>query len=109
MTTNQTIDNLLVDFNGKEKYSPPEFMWFDDVGLTAIRFFNSDKLGKQYQNDMFVGDIINGNIYHFDLTNRERNSLFPPNSPFSDKVLNIMKPDSMMKLYLEKALVVLPI
>ena len=78
----------MVDFNGKGKYSPPEFTWFDDVGPTAIRFFNSDKLGKQYQNDMFVGDIINGNIYHFDLNKQRTELLFPPNSPFSDKVLN---------------------
>ena len=88
IATNQTIDNLLIDFNGKGKYSPPEFTWFDDVGPTAIRFFNSDKLGKQYQNDMFVGDIINGNIYHFDLNKQRTELLFPPNSPYSDKVLN---------------------
>src|SRR5215211_1880139 len=43
------IDGLLVDFSGKGKYSPPEFSWFEDVGPTAIRFFNSDKLGTQYQ------------------------------------------------------------
>jgi len=44
----------------------------------AIRFLNSEKLGKQYENDMFVSDIINGNLYHFDL-NEERTELkFPP-------------------------------
>lgn len=79
---------LLVDFNGKGKYSPPEFTWFDDVGPTAIRFFNSDKLGKQYQNDMFVGDIINGNIYHFELNKQRTELLLPPDSPFSDKILS---------------------
>jgi glucose/arabinose dehydrogenase len=86
--TNQTIDDLLADFGGKGKYSPPEITWFDDIGPTAIRFLNSDKLGKQYENDMFVGDIINGNLYHFDL-NEERSELkFPPNSPLHDKVLD---------------------
>jgi glucose/arabinose dehydrogenase len=80
--------NLLVDFNGKGKYSQPEFTWFDDVGPTAIRFFNSDKLGKQYQNDMFVGDIINGNIYHFDLNKERTELLLPPNGPLSDKVVS---------------------
>ncbi|CAN5457065.1 hypothetical protein BH18THE2_BH18THE2_21200 [soil metagenome] len=79
---------LLVDFNGKGKYSPPEFTWFDDVGPTAIRFFNSDKLGKQYQNDMFVGDIINGNIYHFELNKQRTELLLPPNIPLSDKILS---------------------
>jgi hypothetical protein len=70
VATNQT-KGLLVDFNGKGKYSSPEFTWFNDVGPTAIRFFNSDKLGNRYQDDIFVGDIMNGNIYHFEL-NKER-------------------------------------
>ena len=39
---------------------------------TAIKFLNSDKLGRYYQDDMFFGDIINGNIYHFNL-NKENN------------------------------------
>jgi aldose sugar dehydrogenase len=88
IASSQTIDNLLVDFNGKGKYSPPKFTWFDDVGPTAIRFFNSDKIGKQYKNDMFVGDIINGNIYHFDLNKDRTELLLPPDSPLSDKVVS---------------------
>jgi glucose/arabinose dehydrogenase len=79
---------LLEDFGGKGKYSTPEFTWFDDIGPTAIRFFNSDKLGKQYENDIFVGDIINGNIYHFDLNKERTDLLFSPNTPFSDKILS---------------------
>jgi hypothetical protein len=31
-------------------------------GTTALKFLNSTKLGKQYQNDMFVGDYNNGNL-----------------------------------------------
>ena len=57
----------LADFGGKGKYSAPEFIWENVVGPTAIKFLDSDKLGKQYQNDMFVGDFHNGNLYHFDL------------------------------------------
>jgi len=64
----------LVDFNGKGKYSGPEFTWVNTVGPTAIKFFDSDKFGSQYRNDMFVGDVNNGNIYHFDL-NENRTSL----------------------------------
>jgi aldose sugar dehydrogenase len=83
------VNNLLLeDFGGKGKYSTPEFTWFDDVGPTAIRFFNADKLGKQYKNDIFVGDIINGNIYHFDLNKERTELLFSPNTPFSDKILS---------------------
>jgi aldose sugar dehydrogenase len=83
----QTTD-LIVDFKGKGKYSPPEFTWFNDVGPTAIRFFNSDKLGKQYQNDIFVGDIINGNIYHFELNKQRTELLLPSSSPISDKIVS---------------------
>jgi aldose sugar dehydrogenase len=36
---------------------------------TALKFVNSDKLGKKYENDMFVGDFVNGNNYHFELNN----------------------------------------
>ena len=84
----QTIDSSLVDFNGKGKYSPPKITWFNDIGPTAIRFLNSDKLGKQYENDMFVGDVLNGNIYHFDLNKKRTGLLFLPGSPFSDGVVS---------------------
>src|ERR687897_2654916 len=57
----------LADFGGKGKYSAPEYIWENVVGPTAIKFLDSDKIGKQYQNDMFVGDFHNGNLYHFDL------------------------------------------
>jgi aldose sugar dehydrogenase len=58
----------LVDFGGKGKYKVPEFIWFQTVAPTALKFLNSTKLGKQYQNDMFVGDYNNGNLYHFKLS-----------------------------------------
>ena len=32
----------------------------------------SDKLGRDYQNDLFVGDNNLGNIYHFDLSKDRR-------------------------------------
>ena len=58
----------LVDFGGKGKYKVPEFIWFQTVAPTALKFLNSSKLGKQYQNDLFVGDYNNGNLYHFKLS-----------------------------------------
>ncbi|MDQ3840278.1 MAG: PQQ-dependent sugar dehydrogenase, partial [Thermoproteota archaeon] len=58
----------LVDFNNKGEYSNPEFTWNIPVGVTAVKFLSSDKLGKQFENDLFVGDIKNGNLYLFDLT-----------------------------------------
>jgi glucose/arabinose dehydrogenase len=74
----------LVDFGGKGTYSSPEFTWDDSVAPTALRFLNSSKLGAQYENQMFVGDSNNGNIYHFKL-NQNRTSLIL-DGPLVDKV-----------------------
>jgi len=57
-----------VDFTGKGKYSNPEFVWDTPVAPTALVFLNSDKLGRQYTNDIFVGSAKRGTIFHFDLT-----------------------------------------
>jgi glucose/arabinose dehydrogenase len=62
----------LVDFDGSGNYSEPEFVSNRPIGVTAIKFLNSDKLGTDLQNDMFVGDINDGNLYHFDLTNSRK-------------------------------------
>jgi glucose/arabinose dehydrogenase len=74
----------LLEFGGKAKYSAPEFAWIPTIGPTALKFLNSDKLGKQYQNDIFVGDVHNGRIYHFDL-NEARTGLVLQ-EPLDDKV-----------------------
>src|ERR687888_160251 len=71
---NKFNTNNLVTFGGKAKYSDPEFVWTQSVGLTAIKFLHSNKLGKQYKNDMFVGDFHQGNLYRFDL-NKKRTEL----------------------------------
>src|SRR5215467_13061849 len=76
----------LVDFAGKGKYRPPEFIWLKSVAPTALVFFNSMKLGKQYQNDLFVGDYKNGNIYHFKL-NQARTGLVL-NGTLANKISN---------------------
>ena len=76
----------LVDFDGKGKYSDPEFVWQIPIGVTALQFLDSDKYGEEYENDMFVGDITHGNIYHFDL-NGNRTELSLP-SQLEDKVAN---------------------
>jgi Glucose / Sorbosone dehydrogenase len=68
------------------KYSDPEFVWNQTVAPTALKFLNSDKLGKQYKNDMFVGDAKLGNIYNFNLkNNRTTLALY---TPLRDKVAN---------------------
>jgi glucose/arabinose dehydrogenase len=86
-------DADLVDFGGRGKYSDPKFQWTSGGGNgsmrmnpapTAITFLNSDKLGKQYENDMFVGSVKQGRIFNFDL-NDDRTEL-DLNSPLDDKV-----------------------
>ena len=78
-----TVDDL-VDFDGKGEYSDPKFTWVYQVGPTAIKFLNSDKLGEEYENDMFVADVNNGYIYHFDL-NEDRTELILE-GPLEDKI-----------------------
>ena len=76
----------LADFNGKSTYSAPEFIFFNTVGVTAIKFFDSNKMGSQFENDLFVGDFKNGRIYHFDL-NKNRTGLIL-DGVLSDKIAN---------------------
>ena len=54
-----------VNFSGYGTYSSPKFIWYTPIAPTALKFLNSDNLGEQYKNDMFVGDIY-GNLYRFD-------------------------------------------
>jgi glucose/arabinose dehydrogenase len=83
----QDPDNLLVNFGGKGKYSPPEFTWYLPIGPTALKFLNSDRLGKQYENDMFVGNIGNGTMFHFKL-NQQRTGLLLNDIPLADEIAN---------------------
>jgi glucose/arabinose dehydrogenase len=76
----------LVDFDGKGSYSPPELMWIPPVAPTAITFFNSDKLGIQYENDVFVADANTGSLYHFDLN--ENRTQLKLEGALKDKVAN---------------------
>jgi len=75
----KSVKDLLI--LGDAKYSDPEFSWNTTVGVTDAKFFSSDKLGKEYENNLFVGDINNGYIYRFTL-NSERNSIEINNSSY---------------------------
>jgi glucose/arabinose dehydrogenase len=76
----------LVDFGGKGVYRDPEFVWEYNPTPTAVKFLNSDKLGTQYENHLFVGDFNYGNLYDFKL-NEDRTGLLL-DGPLSDKVAN---------------------
>jgi aldose sugar dehydrogenase len=64
----------LVTFGDRGEYAEPKFVWDIPVGPTALKFFDSSKYGEEYENDMFVGDVNNGYLYHFDL-NEDRTEL----------------------------------
>jgi glucose/arabinose dehydrogenase len=84
---NPYYPDAFVDIGEKDKagvYSDPEFVWNQTVAPTALKFLNTDKLGKRYENDMLVGDGKFGNIYHFDLRdNRTKLALY---TPLADKI-----------------------
>ncbi len=64
---NNTVSKAeLVNFPGSH-YSDPVFSWYHDIGVTDIQFLNSSKLGDKYKNNLFVGDINNGNLYYFEV------------------------------------------
>lgn len=64
--TNMTVENDLIIFDGA-KYGDPIFSWYAPVGVTDIEFLNSTKLGEKYDDNIFVGDINNGNLYFFEV------------------------------------------
>ena len=84
--------NKLVTFDGKGKYAEPKIVWNRTAGLTSLIFLNSDKLGTQYRNDMFVSDVHNGRIYHFKL-NSDRTEIVLPNSLESKLLTSLDEPD----------------
>ena len=76
----------LVNIGGNGEYSNPELIWNKTVGLTSLRFINSDKLGTDYKNDILVGDYY-GNVYHFEL-NDDRKS-FSDMEKIPDRIINM--------------------
>ena len=97
----ETFDESeLVTFGGKGKYSEPELVWTDTAGPTAITFLSSDRLGKDYQDDIFVGDVHNGFLYHFDL-NDERNELIL-SGELADKIIEKPNPPDVDQIIFGK-------
>jgi aldose sugar dehydrogenase len=84
---NITLDpDDLVDFGGRGKYALPKFIWNQTIGPTALTFINSDKLGSNYKNDLFVGDFNQGRIFHLHL-NKSRTG-FDLDNPLDDNIAN---------------------
>jgi aldose sugar dehydrogenase len=66
-------ENDLVSFLGSH-YTDPVFSWLKPVAVTAIEFMKSSKLGPNYQNNVFVGDYNDGNLYFF-MLNKDRTGI----------------------------------
>jgi glucose/arabinose dehydrogenase len=64
----------LVKIGDSSRYLDPVLSWRNQIGITDIEFFGSDRLGRKYHNGIFIGDINNGNIYYFGL-NKGRNDV----------------------------------
>jgi aldose sugar dehydrogenase len=77
----------LVDFNGNGHYRDPELVWVNTAGPTAVLFMTSDKLGSQYENDMFIADVHHGRMYHFKL-NADRTHLVLPAQLYDKMIRN---------------------
>ena len=72
-------EESLVQLPGS-KYYDPIFSWIESFGITDLEFFNSESLGQKYANNIFAGDITQGNLYFFEV-NQDRNGLqFNPQS-----------------------------
>jgi aldose sugar dehydrogenase len=69
-----------------KEYTVTKFVWEQPIGPTALKFLDSDRLGKQYENTIFTGDVDNGYLYNFKL-NQNRTGLLL-NGPLQDKVAN---------------------
>jgi glucose/arabinose dehydrogenase len=87
--TSSSLPNGLVNFNGRGQYSSPELTWDETVAPTAVAFLHSDKLGMQYEDDMFVG-TVKDRLLHFKLTEPDRTELIL-NGTLSDKVADTVE------------------
>ena len=76
----------LVQLGGRAHYSDPELSWSSPVAPTDLHFYDAGKLGPDYANDLFVGDVNTGSLYHFDLTSQRKSLRLT--GPLSDYVVN---------------------
>ena len=79
-------ENDLVSFPNSS-YKDPILSFIDSFGITDIEFLNSDKLGAEYSNNAFVGDIGYGNLYRFEL-NDDRTDFDLDSPGLADRVVD---------------------
>ncbi len=78
----------LILFNGKGTYYEPVFTWVDTIAPTAITFIDSKIFGEEYENDLLVGSVKQGRIFHFNL-NETRTGLDLPPEQLVDKMADV--------------------
>ncbi|MGD1834403.1 MAG: PQQ-dependent sugar dehydrogenase [Nitrososphaeraceae archaeon] len=77
----------LILFDDKGKYYDPVFTWADTVAPTAITFIDSKIFDEDYKNDLLVGSVKQGRIFHFNL-NETRTGLDLPDD-LIDKIADV--------------------
>jgi glucose/arabinose dehydrogenase len=83
ISRNNVTTRDLVNLPGSH-YADPAFSWLTTIGVTDIEFLKSTKLGSRYTNNIFVGDINNGNLYYFELNKTRTGLRFGYNSDYDD-------------------------
>jgi aldose sugar dehydrogenase len=73
ISLSEDTEEDLVNFPGSH-YADPLFSWAEPPAVTDIEFLDSSNLGDRYANNIFVGDINNGNLYFFGI-NENRNAI----------------------------------
>jgi aldose sugar dehydrogenase len=91
--SNNPPKDLVTFDDGKGVYRAPEFTWLQTIAPTALKFLNSDKLGTQYENTIFIGDVDYGRLYNFKLNEDRTGLVLSSDGPLADKIANT--PDEM--------------
>ncbi len=76
-------------------YGDPIFSWEPSLGVTDIEFFESKNLGHNYENNIFVGDINNGNLYYFKVNDNRTGLEFGSPEISIDRIANEEEKDKV--------------
>jgi aldose sugar dehydrogenase len=93
----QTLQNIFKLYKVKGSYyDEPKAVFENSRNLTAITFQDSETLGSQYENTMFVGDM-RGSIFNFHLNNN-RDGLVNATTPIENLFAKWFGPISDLKI-----------
>jgi len=81
--------NKLILFDGKGTYYEPVFTWVDTIAPTAITFIDSKIFGEGYENDLLVGSVKQGRIFHFNLNETRTGLDLLSSEQLVDKIANV--------------------